>query len=92
MNEMRAIEIWSTPESELGKFSLAELQGCDGWIKEYTLSKFFCSDHYKKMSAPLKLFIMPLVRAHFGSVEVDTLMTELKCYPEWMLNAKPKVH
>ena len=57
-----------------------ELVAADKWLKEYALAKLNTRlDH-----GPLAEFILPMARAYFGSVEVDKLMQDMLCYPEWL--------
>ena len=63
---------------------LDQCQALDRFIRIFALHQF--KNKVEAMRAPvvLKDFIIDMVKLHYGSVEVDRLLVDLKCYPEWM--------
>lgn len=61
----------------------------DNLIRDTTLSNF---ERYLKVSRiepqSLREFIYNMACAHFGSIDVDSLMIELEMYPDWMEKAR----
>jgi hypothetical protein len=54
----------------------------DALIRKTALEVF--EVRIKKLPIALRSFLRSTAYAHFGSVEVNTMLTKLKCYPDWM--------
>lgn len=75
---------WLQRRGESGTWALADCSAADRHIKVETLKNF--DEKLKAWSIPqsAKDWIKLSVDAHFGSVEVDDMLTQLNCYPTWM--------
>ena len=82
MDEARAREISLADNVE--EYTHEELSETDRWVKDHTLSKlsYLIRDIKPR---ELREWIMTCARVHYGSVETDRMLTELECYPRWLL-------
>jgi hypothetical protein len=79
MNEAEARRVFSEPETNWPYIACVE---ADRWMKNYALDKLHA--YIAQMPPAIRTFLEQMVEYHFGSVEVDNLLTELGCYPEWL--------
>lgn len=82
MSETRAREI--SRSKDLSKFKLEELAAASRYVKDAALKNL--SKHLKQLEVPKELrdFILMMAKVDYDTVEVDTLLSNLKCYPEWV--------
>ena len=77
MDEAKAKAISANPSGH----THTECAQADRWIKDYALERF--EEETKAIPQPLRDYIKPMVRLHYGTIETDQLLTALKCYPDW---------
>ena len=84
MTEDRAKEICLATPVQLRDKGIPrkELVQADQWIRDYALNSLKAK--IDKYPAPIKAFVSLCARAHFGSVETDTFLNQMGCYPKWM--------
>jgi hypothetical protein len=70
-------------QSDSQDITYEQAAACDKFVRTLALHQF--KNKVEAMRAPvvLKDFIIDVVKLYYGSVEVDHLLVELKCYPEW---------
>ena len=85
ITEDKAREINSAPD--LNVYSRDELVACDHFVKTYALDAL--GEHLAKLGIArcLSDYIKLCARAHYGSVETDEMLSALRCYPQWVLDA-----
>lgn len=73
---------WLAARGESGTWKHDDCIRADRHIEHEALTAL--EGHLKSLPKPLAEFVRVCASAHFGSVETDTMLTQLKCYPEWM--------
>ena len=79
MDETKVREIHNA--KDLSQYTHDELLKADAWVKAYAIKQL-----RHKLNAPpaLRSFVLIMARAHYGSVETDTFLRAMECYPEWV--------
>lgn len=73
---------WLQTRGEAGTWDLGDCHAADRLIKHEAVEAF--KKHLKGLPKPIADLALCMVEAHFGSVEVDSALIGLNCYPEWM--------
>lgn len=84
MNEAKAREIHLA--TDLSTYSRDELKWADAWVQHYALEKLrtrMAFNQHMKVPPALRAFVNDMARFHYGSIEVDKLLLDMKCYPTW---------
>jgi len=68
-----------------GLWNPEKCRAADLLIKRETIKALNRYLDQQNLDRALETFIKIMVYANFGSIEVDDLLTHLKCYPEWTL-------
>lgn len=82
MTEEEAKAIHQCPSPKLKQYSYTQLRSADDWVKCFAMKELKAK--LKGTPKTLQEFTYTMVRCHYGSVEVDKLLTELGCYPAWI--------
>lgn len=83
MDEVRARAIHCA--EDLSSYSHEELAAADRWMRDYALGEFRAHLKRCSMSQRLRDWANGMARATYGSVETDSILTDLRCYPRWLL-------
>lgn len=86
MDEAKAREIYRA--SDLSQYSWAQLRAADAWVKEYAMAQFVLHLKRSAMDPAIKEFTLRCTSIHFGSADVDEMLTKLGCYPDWVGKTK----
>lgn len=84
MTDVRAKALHLRFQRNHQDLTMRQCRQLDEYIRTFALERL----KHKLPPKPFAGFVMLMARCHFGSVEVDALLTELDCYPKW-LGAKP---
>ncbi len=68
-----------TPQKD---WSMQDCRDFDAYIKVTALARFEKKLKSLDLSAEVRTFMRTCVHAHYGSTDVDALLTHLECYPE----------
>lgn len=60
----------------------------DALIKVMATEQFAKTIKAMQLPETLQEYLILMVTHHFGSAATDTLLLEMKCYPDWLLPAK----
>ena len=71
-------------DKEILDLTREECEKLDAYIKLFAINKFENVLRALKTPGPLRKFLIMIVRAHFGSVEVNNLLLDYKCYPDFI--------
>lgn len=86
MTEEKAREIFYAKSLE--QYTHAQCVAADQWVKAHAINKFHHVVADANLPGPMRQFIIEMVRCHYGSMEVDNMLTKLKCYPEWLADSR----
>lgn len=64
------------------EWTMAECIAADDLVKQVTLETLRIK--LRQYPAEVASFIQLMVRAHFGSAEVDEFLNDLQCFPDWI--------
>jgi hypothetical protein len=81
MSKKQYLELLKKP---FDQWTLAECHEADRLIKQTALAEFDKKVQPFQMEPIAKQFLLDMARCHFGCVEVDQMLTQLDCYPEWL--------
>lgn len=56
----------------------------DALIRSVATERFIVYARTTITNPTVRAFLISMVKCHFGSVEVDEMLTRLNCYPDWM--------
>ena len=76
----RAEELQLQGDTDVSKLTLEECRQLDLYVKTETLKNFKQKLSVLVNDKKLRAWIFDIASAHFGSVDVDDLMTHLKCH------------
>lgn len=82
MTEDKAREIHTA--KDLSPYSHKELQLADAWVKEYAIKAL--EAQVSDMPKALRDYILLMVRVNYGSMETDHFLSEMNCYPSWVIS------
>lgn len=72
-------------QKDIGAWSPQQCIDADLLIKAETMINFVRWANDNITNSTVKFFLINCVRAHFGSTDVNYVLSALKCYPEWMI-------
>lgn len=75
---------WLDTRGEVGQWKIEKCRAADTLVKQEALKGLAKYLRKQKLDPKLEAFIYDVANAHFGSVDVDILLTHLRCYPEWL--------
>lgn len=76
---------WVKSRGPIGTWDLSDCYAADRLIKETALENFRAYIVGQKMAKCVRDWLIISVAADYGCVEVDDLLMELKCYPDWIV-------
>ena len=79
MTKAEYLEFLKVP---VGQRDLGKCHEADALIKRLAIEEF--KKHLVGIPEPIARLARDMVHYHYGSIEVDDVLMELKCYPEWI--------
>lgn len=74
---------WLKSRGEIGTWDHTACRAADALVKREAMRNFriYCNKHLPK---EVRDWVWSVANAHFGSVDVDDMLTALKMYPDWI--------
>lgn len=84
MTKQQYLKWLKTRPADPAEWDHKDCAEADALIRRETLRTFEAKVRHLPIPAVLKEWLVCSTGAHFGSVEVDDVLTNLDCYPKWM--------
>lgn len=75
---------WKETRGPEGSWKIEDCRAADALIRKEAIGNLRATLKNKKIDKSVINFVAGMAVCHFGSVEVDVLITALKAYPDWI--------
>lgn len=82
ITEARAREIHQTPNT--AGISMQDLREADAFVKREALANLKTVLTHHNIPTSVAEFVLSCASAFYGSVETDSMLMALNCYPDWL--------